>query len=84
MWRVIRLCVTLCVKARYFRRLLPMEERNCLLKCFQFWDPPSFTLRELARHPEIWSSPISDVQQEGSSSSSYVIAGRATVRPGSA
>ena len=43
-----------------------MEERNSLLKCFQtlYGDGPLGTLKELARHYEILSSPISDVQQE--------------------
>ena len=67
-----------------FLRFLSMEERNSLLKCFQGGDKIEcvWILGELAEHPEIWGSPISDVQQEGTSSSSDALAGRATVRPG--
>ena len=62
---------------------LPMEERSSLLKCFQTWDWRGFidAMRELARYPEIWSSPISGTQREGTSSSNYALQGRAIVGP---
>jgi hypothetical protein len=43
-------------------------------------------LAQLYQRREIWSSPISDVQEEGTSSSSYAPApeGHATVGPGGA
>ena len=75
-----------------------MEERKALLKCFQDMhearnavlnEMPSVNiLYQLSRRPEIWSSPISDVQEEGNSSSSYapvpVPEAHATVGPGGA
>ena len=67
----------------FFRPVL-MEARNSLLKCFQVTDSRKHLviLEELAKHSEIWGSTISDVQQEGTSSSSYALAGRATAGPG--
>ena len=85
-----------CVKDGYVLHLLQMEERNSLLKCFQDWAqythvslnplPSLDILRKLSKRREIWSSPISDVQEEGNSSSSYtpVPEGHATVGPGGA
>ena len=73
-----------------------MEERNSVLKCFQELgglvspspDPlPLFDiLFQLSQRGEIWSLPIRGVQEEGTSSSSYVPVpeGHATVGPGGA
>ena len=45
-----------------------------------------YGLHQLARSPEIWSSPISDVQGEGTNGSGYAPPpeGHPTVGPGSA
>ena len=82
--RFVAVSFPLCVKNRYFLRPVPMEARNSLLKCFQAKDSdkPVDILKELAKHSEIWGSTISDVQQEGTSSSSHALAGRATAGPG--
>ena len=57
---------------RYVLHFLQMEERNFLLTCFQHVSKGEFYgLYELAQKPEIWSSPISDVQGEGTNGSGY-------------
>ena len=54
-----------------------MDQTNSSLKCFQSWFEPGLfrILEELANHPEIWGSPISDIHQGGTSSSSGALAG---------
>ena len=57
---------------RYVLYFLQMEERNFLLKCFQHVSEGySFALYRLAQRPEIWSSPMSDIQGEGTNGSGY-------------
>ena len=90
--------VSLCVKKGCVLHLLQMEDRNSLLKCFQNvggFDSASLpldqmpslnTLYRLSQGREIWGSPISDIQEEGTSSSRYAPAleAHATVGPGGA
>ena len=95
-WTIPTSWVPLCVAAGYVLHPLQMEERNSLLKYFQdtYWldghvmvplDSLNL-LRELSQRREIWSSPIIDVQVEGTNSSNYasVPEGHATVGPGGA
>ena len=70
--------------------------RNSLLKCLQDTSgsngavpnqmPSLVNLNQLYRLREIWSSPISDTQEEGTSSSSCALApeGHASAEPGGA
>ena len=78
----------LCVnKIWYVLHFLQMEGRNFLLKCFQaLYHPGVDGLHQLAQRPEIWSSPISDVQGEGTNGSGYAPPpeGHTTVGPGGA
>ena len=95
-WRMTVFWVPLCVKKGYVLHFLQMEKRNSLLKCFQhrgvfndalLYQMPSLNvLYQLYQRREIWSSPISDVQEEGTNSSSYAPAPEchATVGPGGA
>ena len=71
----------------YFLHFLQMEERNFLLKCFQpVYKGNQWALYQLAESPEIWSSPIGDVQGEGTNGSGYAPPpeGHPTVGPGGA
>ena len=86
----------LCVKEGYVLHLLEMEERNSSLKYFQdmrasndallYQLPSLIILYQLFYLRGIWSSPISDVQGDGTSSSSYVTVpeGSTIVGPGGA